>query len=659
MSDTEVKEVDLSKYPDKIYHTSIPYGYMFATEVSDDAKEGGDPYLPSVGPEKGSRLVPDPEVISLLENAFDQLDAGTSLRNVAEWLNTRNTKANISHTGLNLLRKQYRPNFVKQRQKRPQKDFRLYTPEERESKKRRYQLSQEKKRITAALKRKEKLEKQIGILKENTIDISSSLIELDYSAPEYQEIEKDEIQVIFKPNPGPQTEFFMAEELEVLYGGSAGSGKSYALLADPMRYFSNKHFRGLILRRTNDELRELIWKSQELYLQAFPGAVWREKDKEWRLPSGARLWMTYLEREDDVHRYQGQAFTYIAFDELTQYPTPFAWNYMRSRLRDASGTLPLFMRATSNPGGPGHGWVKRMFIDPAPWGTAFKATDIETGVVMTYPKGHAKEGQPLFERRFIPARLTDNPYLYKDGVYESNLMSLPEAQQRQLLYGDWDVADGAAFPEFRQSLHVVEPYEIPHSWRRFRSCDFGYSTRQASAVHWYAINPSTGQLIVYRELYVNQHTGAELARKVLDLEKNESISYGVLDSSVWSVRGQSGPSIAEEMIHTGCRWKPSDRTAGSRVAGKNRLHELLRPDPWTKLPGIVFFNTCRQIISDLPVIPNDKDSDDIDSKYATDHAYDSIRYGIMSRPKLGGNDNSFETLRAAPRFVPADSRFGY
>ncbi len=438
-----------------------------------------------------------------------------------------------------------------------------------------------------------------------------------------------------------------------------------------MRYFENKNFRGLILRRTNDELRELIQKSMELYPQCIPGAKWREKDKEWVFPSGARLWMTYLEREDDVHRYQGQSFTYIGFDELTQYPTPYAWNYMRSRLRSTDPTIPLFQRATSNPGGVGHGWVKRMFIAPAPYGTAFPAQNIDTGEELVVPVGDTdfpveRWGKPLFYRRFIPAKLSDNPYLSKGGEYKANLLSLPEEQQRQLLDGDWDVAEGAAFPEFRQSLHVVKEFRIPNDWRRFRSCDFGYSTRQASAVHWYAIHPATGQLIVYRELYKNQLTGQELARKILEIEEaaGETISYGVLDSSVWAVRGQSGPSIAEEMIAYGCKWRPSDRSKGSRVDGKNRLHQLLRVDPLNRAPGIVFFEGCRQIISDLPVIPSDPDSDDIDPNYATDHAYDSIRYGIMSRPRPNSpfTHNVYGELtprKMTSNYNAADGVFGY
>ena len=116
---------------------------------------------------------------------------------------------------------------------------------------------------------------------------------------ETQSIEEHQ-NVLFKPNAGPQTDFLAASEREVLYGGAAGGGKSIGLLADPMRYFSNANFNGLILRRTNDELRELIWKSQEMYVAAFPGAKWQEKKSQWVFPSGARLWMTYLEREDDV-----------------------------------------------------------------------------------------------------------------------------------------------------------------------------------------------------------------------------------------------------------------------------------------------------------------------------------------------------------------------
>ncbi len=166
--------------------------------------------------------------------------------------------------------------------------------------------------------------------------------------------------------------------------------------------------------------------------------------------------MSYLDRDEDVLRYQGLAFSWIGFDELTQWATPYAWNYMRSRLRSTAPDLPIFMRATTNPGGRGHQWVKKMFIDPAPYNRQFDATDSETGEVLRYPYGHSKAGKPLFKRRFIPARLSDNPYLADAGDYEAMLLSLPEQQRRQLLEGDWDIKEGAAFTEFDRRVHVVE-----------------------------------------------------------------------------------------------------------------------------------------------------------------------------------------------------------
>jgi len=114
-----------------------------------------------------------------------------------------------------------------------------------------------------------------------------------------QQVEEDH-NVIFKPNAGPQTDFLAAGEREVLYGGSAGGGKSYAMLADPLRFMGHPAFSGLLLRHTTEELRELIFKSQEMYPKIWPGIKWSERKMQWTAPSGARLWMSYLDKEDDV-----------------------------------------------------------------------------------------------------------------------------------------------------------------------------------------------------------------------------------------------------------------------------------------------------------------------------------------------------------------------
>ena len=478
--------------------------------------------------------------------------------------------------------------------------------------------------------------------------------------PEPIDIKKAQ-EIIFQPNPGPQTDFLASSEQEVLYGGAAGGGKSYAMVADPVRYFNNPASQMLLVRRSTEELRELISVSKQLYPKAVPGIKFSERDKTWKAPSGATLWMSFLEREEDLTRYQGQAFNWIGFDELTQWPNPMAWNYMRSRLRTADKGLPTGMRATTNPGGRGHQWVKKMFIDPAPYNSTFWAEDIDTGEVMKWPpssKFAVKNdivGDPMFKRRFIPANLMDNPYLSEDGMYEANLLSLPEHQRRQLLEGDWSVSEGAAFSEWMPNKHVVEPYTIPNSWAKFRACDYGYGSM--TAVLWFAVAPDE-QLVVYRELYVNKTTAVDLAGMILEIEKGEKIRYGVLDSSLWHNRGDTGPSLAEQMIAKGCRWRPSDRSKGSRIAGKNEVHRRLQTDEFTEKPRIVFFNTCRNIITEMPAIPLDKKNpEDVDTNSAIDHGYDALRYGIMTRPRSSLWDYDPNSQRSG--FQAADKTFGY
>jgi hypothetical protein len=314
------------------------------------------------------------------------------------------------------------------------------------------------------------------------------------------------------------------------------------------------------------------------------------------------------------------------------------------------------MRATTNPGGPGHQWVKKMFIDPAPYGRQFDATDIESGNVLSYPKGHSKAGQALFKRRFIPARLSDNPYLSAQGDYEAMLLSLPEHQRKQLLEGDWDIKEGAAFTEFDRNIHVVEPFSIPRNWVKFRACDYGYGSY--SGVLWFAVSPDE-QIIVYRELYCSKVLATDLADMILDAEADDgNIKYGVLDSSLWHKRGDTGPSLAEQMIMKGCRFRPSDRSKGSRVSGKNEIHRRLQVDEFTEEPRLVFFNTCTNMVSQLPSLPLDKKNpEDVDTR-AEDHLYDALRYGIMSRPRFSIFD--YDPMGRPSSSMPvADATFGY
>ena len=464
------------------------------------------------------------------------------------------------------------------------------------------------------------------------------------SVPETVQDLVGEREIIFQPNDGPQTEFLAAMEQEVFYGGARGGGKSYAMLVDPLRYCHKQHHRALLLRRSMPELRDLISHSQRLYTRAFPGAKWREQEKEWRFPSGARIEFGYAENLTDVLRYQGQSYTWIGIDELPQYPTPDIYNFLRSSLRSVDPEVPVFIRATGNPGNVGSTWVKNMFVDPAIPNTPF-TMDIETPV-----------GMKSITRRFIPAKLQDNPYLMQTDDYMIMLSSLPDIQKKQFLEGDWEAFEGSAFPEFNRAVHVIEPFEIPNNWVRFRSADWGYSS--PACCLWFAID-FDNYLYVYRELYTQKVTADIFARQVLQQEYGEYMKYGVLDSSTWAKRGDVGPSIAETMIQEGCKWRPSDRSPRSRINGKLEVHKRLYVDPDIQYPGMFIFSNCTNLIRTLPLLPTDKNNpEDVDT-HAEDHAYDALRYACMSRPLHPRSLQTHWNRREENGFSPVDKTFGY
>ena len=165
------------------------------------------------------------------------------------------------------------------------------------------------------------------------------------------------------------------------------------------------------------------------------------------------------------------------------------------------------------------------------------------------------------------------------------------------------------------------------------------------------------QLIVYREMYCSKVIATDLADMILDAEGEEKLRYGVLDSSLWHNRGDTGPSLAEQMIMKGCRWRPADRSKGSRVSGKNEIHRRLQVDDFTDEPRIVFFNTCSNSISQIPAIPLDKNNpEDVDT-HSEDHLYDALRYGVMTRPRSSLFD--FDPASQNSGFQASDPTFGY
>jgi len=497
-------------------------------------------------------------------------------------------------------------------------------------------LLNNEKKLKAARQKVFKYEKTLDALSKINDKKKSKIIEdtsIKAVSPKVQkEIEEN---VIFKANEGPQEDFLASGETDVLYGGSAGGGKSYAMIVDPLRYAHRPAHRALILRRSMPELRELIDKSRELYPKAFKGAKFREVEKVWNFPSGAKIEFGFLERDADVYRYQGQAYSWIGFDEITHLPTEYSWNYLASRLRTTDPEIVPYMRCTANPGGVGASWVKKRYISPSPPNEAFK-------------------GQDGLTRKFIPARLQDNPFLAMDGRYEQMLMSLPPTQRRQLLEGNWDVAEGAAFTEFNLEMHVIPPFDIPIHWERIKGIDYGYASE--SACVWGALDNSDGTLIIYRELYAKNLLGTELAQMLTNMELEDPYSIaGVLDTACWNRTGTTGPTVGETLVKAGHKLRRADK---NRIQGKIQIHEYLKSRPNGR-PKIQIFNTCPNLIRELQSIPLSKNNpEDVDT-HADDHAYDALRYLIMSRPRIIDPLSRMRQLQSETFFQPFDSTFGY
>lgn len=238
-------------------------------------------------------------------------------------------------------------------------------------------------------------------------------------------------QTLWAPNPGPQADFLASPADECLYGGAAGGGKSAALVALPLRWIDHPRFNALVLRRDTPQLRDLIDKSEALYPQL--GAKLNATTNTWRFPSGARVWFTHCEHEQDVRRFDGHEFHLVCFDELTHFSEK-QYRAIRARIRGTDPALPRQTRATTNPGGDGHEWVFARFaawLDPTQPRRALPAKLRWYGADGEVPQGAAD----ALSRTFIPARLEDNPHVTSE--YRAMLAQLDPVRRAQLLSGDW------------------------------------------------------------------------------------------------------------------------------------------------------------------------------------------------------------------------------
>lgn len=451
-------------------------------------------------------------------------------------------------------------------------------------------------------------------------------------------------RVIWQPQP-KQAAFLARPEYEVLYGGAAGGGKSDALLAEALRQVNIPQYRALILRKTYPQLTELIDRSYEIYKLCYPKARYIDSKHCWTFPSGAKIYFGSMQHAKDRKNYMGKRYDFIGFDELTHF-TFDEYIYMFSRNRPGKAltnalTTRVYMRATTNPGGIGHGWVKDRFITAAP-----PMTPITETVTIALPGG----GQKQIERSrlFVPATVFDNQMLLEqDPNYLANLAMLPEAERNALLYGSWDSFDGQVFREWkndpdhyldRKWTHVIAPFRVPSEWRIVRCFDWGYT--RPFACYWVAVSP-VGVKYVIREYYgctgepnhgVQMHH-VEVAEKIREIERtDENLQgrdiYGVADPAIFEQ--SKGASIASDMARAPnyIVWTPADH---ARIPGKMQMHYHLAFDADGD-PLLQIFNTCKHLIRTLPALTYDeRDVEDVDSDLE-DHAYDAIRYMLMDRP---------------------------
>lgn len=430
------------------------------------------------------------------------------------------------------------------------------------------------------------------------------------------------------PNPR-QEEFFASRARHTAYGGARGGGKSWAmrrkLVLLALRY---ENLQLLLLRRTLPELTENHVRPLQTELSGF--VSYNQTQRVFTFPNGSRIKLGYCNNEKDVNQYQGQEYDVIGLEEATQF-TESQMQFLTTCNRSVRTDFAPRMYYTCNPGGVGHAWVKRLFID------------------RRYQNSEREE-----DYAFIPARLMDNPILMRSTAYLSTLENLPEPLRRAHLEGDWDVLAGQFFGEFSRERHVAEPFAIPASWRRFRAMDWGY--RDPCCVLWFAVAPG-GRVYIYREYYEREVLSSETARRIRELTGGEKIAYTAASPDAWQCRGMDksgdlpGMSIAEVFAHAGVPLIKADNT---RVPGWQRVREYLSPSDDGK-PGLVIFDACRNLIRTLPMLTFDEQFVEDVSGKCEDHAPEALRYGLMSRPTARAEKRA-KKARAYDPFATGEPR---
>ena len=444
---------------------------------------------------------------------------------------------------------------------------------------------------------------------------------------------------VIEYEPTPKQRLFHASCAdEVLFGGAAGGGKSKAIVMDALfRCLKYPQTHAYVFRRTYSELEDtVIREARDSYPEGL--GKYNAVRHEIALPNGSVIHFRHCAHLQDMYNYKGAEIQWLYFDELTSFEADI-YDFLKTRLRakKSLGVRPC-VRSSSNPGDIGHAWVKKLFVDAAPYMQVFTRE----------VKSQASQKTKIYRMQYIPSLVTENPYIGEDYIFQ--LESKPEALRNAMLYGDWNAFEGQVFTEWcdrsehyqdRLWTHVVEPFEIPPSWPRYMSFDHGYA--KPFSVGWWAVSPS-GAAYRYREWY-----GCEPGRANTGLRLTpRQIAEGILEREAASEAAENihvsrvadpaifdrsrGDSVAQLMEprdgRPGVYFRPGEN---NRLAGKMELHERLRFDSEGR-PRLYVFSTCRDFIRTVPALPYSMRAvEDVDTE-AEDHIYDETRYFCMARP---------------------------
>jgi len=444
------------------------------------------------------------------------------------------------------------------------------------------------------------------------------------------------------PHPGPQQEFCARGEFEVLYGGAAGGGKSDCLIMELSRDVWHSRYHGLLLRRTFPQLQELIDRCLEWYPQI--GGEYRASEHRFYWENGARITLGHMQHENDKYNYQGKEFHKVGIDEVTQF-TGSQYLYLFSRVRRSNSELGLQFLLTTNPGGIGHLFFKKRFIDVAKPGQTY--IDPETGT----------------SRVFIPSTVYDNPSIMEnDPLYIRRLEALPHIEKMRLLHGVWDVFEGQAFTELSQIKHGADSFKIPAEWPKIMVFDWGYA-RPWCALYFTVDYDNVAYL--YKAFYgmgKNDHgeydpniglrqTNDQICAMIREHERGEKINTRLADPACWGptkIKGSNvmfGPSFAEDAMRHGLFFLKADN---DRLRGKQQLHMRLQmEEEIDRETGEILNEQPRMIVfkedengpfgvkrwwEEIQNLREDeKNPEDVDTEQP-DEGYDCTRYFCMFRP---------------------------